>query len=234
MRIVNVKLIVIAGLATGLLALIPRMAGAQTMTFDEFADSEQILGGYDGGAGSAGSSGPNFGVTFSPSAYAENSADGNFANNPSPPNALAFSPYIGPGATTTNTMTVAGGTTSGYISFYYASESCYAASGYSATCSGTNSSDAIVEILGAGNTVLASRNLVDNFDTSDDELDVFSPVTIDFSGTAYEVEFLNVADAFGTSTTYFDNLSIPEPASLSLFVMALGGLAILRRRRTAV
>lgn len=229
MRFRNLTYVAAAAFAAGLASVAPQTAkaGVVTLTFDEYLDTEQILNGYDGGQGSAGDSGPDVGVVFSPSAQASESylygnpaGEGDFSGNPSLPNALAF--VGGP-----DTMTVAGGFT-GYLSFSYASESDLV-SGYYGPSYGAS-----VDIYGAGDTLLASTTLPDNYDSADDALDTFTEITLPFSGVADEVVFNGVTDPFGGTTTYFDNVSfVPEPASLSLFLVGLGALGVMRRRRIA-
>ena len=73
------------------------------LNFEGLLDSEEILNFYNGGTGSLGSTGTNYGVSFTPSGLSIIDADagggGNFANEPSPSTVLF---WLSEGSTTMN------------------------------------------------------------------------------------------------------------------------------------
>ena len=88
-----------------------------SLNFEGLKNQEDILNFYNGGTGSMGSSGTNYGVQFTSGALGLIDADaggtGNFANEPSP-NTVAFWLTTGGGLL----MNVAAGFDTGF-SFYY-------------------------------------------------------------------------------------------------------------------
>ena len=116
------KLLMIMVLGVSLVLSGASPAGASpvalVLTFEGLKDIENILDFYNGGTGSLGSSGPNYGVSFGPSALAIIDSDagggGNFANEPSP-DTIAF--WLS-GASLV--MNVAAGFDTGF-SFFYSS-----------------------------------------------------------------------------------------------------------------
>jgi len=213
--------LLLAAAAASLIGVAPHAAraGSMAMSFDQFQDGESILSGYDGGIGSAGSSGPNLGINFTSPAAIAFGASGGFSNNPSPPNALGFN-GSGP-----FTMSLVNGF-AGSLTFSYASESCLLATIFGQTCG-----DASIAVLDNHGNTLASLDLPDNFDASDSSLDVFTTATLAFAGDAASVQFSNVTDFFGGASAYFDDVTlVPEPGSLSLLFASLGAVGFLRRR----
>ena len=119
----------VAAIALAVLAL-PQgaLAATRVLTFEGLQNLEFVEQFYNGGTGSLGSSGANFGVGFGPDTLAgidaEAGGSGNFANEPSPDTIAVF--LTGPGVV----MNVAAGFTTGF-SFYYTSAG--PGSGYSST-----------------------------------------------------------------------------------------------------
>ena len=82
--------------------------------------------------------------------------------------------------------------------------------------------------LDDGPLELHTADLVYNDQVSAQWYDVAFKVTID-SAVPFSKETIKVAGDFNMSTLRIDTLAIPEPVTMSL--LALGGLALLRRRR---
>ena len=111
-RLIAAAVAAYLGLAGGAQALVV------TLDFEGLQDLEEVLGFYDGGAGSLGSSGgTDFGVEFEPGAVAIIDSDaggsGNFGGEPTPDTILFFP------SGSSAVMNVADGFESGF-SFFYA------------------------------------------------------------------------------------------------------------------
>lgn len=209
-------------ISLGLLALgasIPSRAGVITLTFDTLQDTESILNYYNGGTGSLGSGpGPNYGITFSPSAQAIES--GNYANNPSPPGVLFF---LGGGGAV---MNMAAGFTTGFSFFYSAADPNHPGS------------VTVYDGLDQTGNVLASLALpvTPTLPPGSPPYNNWVPIGVQFTGTARSVNFSGAANFIG-----FDNVTlgaalppgtVPEPSSLAMAGLGcLGGLAFFARRR---
>jgi hypothetical protein len=213
--------------ALGLLALLSASANAQVLTFEGLGNVEAVANFYNGGTGGNGSGpGPNFGITFGASALALIDSDvpggsGNFANEPSASTILFFN--SGTGAI----MNVPAGFTTGF-SFFYTSIS----------------NVGIVEVFdglnGTGN-LLATVNLpfVPSSGQGDPtgQFDTWTPVGVNFAGTALSVNFGGTANQIG-----FDNITLgsstpgganaaPEPTALALLGLGVLGFTVARRRK---
>jgi hypothetical protein len=208
-------------------------AQVTTLTFEGLQDFEAILEFYNGGTGSLGSSGTNYGISFGPDALAlidsDSGGSGNFANEPSPDTAAFW--LTG----TSLTMNVSGGFSTGF-SFYYSS-----------------STAAVVTIYdgpdGTG-SVLTEINLIaqNTDDCTGDPNGTFcnwTPTGADFSGVAMSVDFSGTANqivydeiTFGSSTPGGNGESatppIPAGSNWALLIMALllGLIGIGRLRQT--
>ena len=173
--------------------VLPDRANAQPilLDFEGLKDSEEILDFYNGGTGSLGSSGTNYGVSFSPNSLAitESGPGSNLGGLPTPETGSFF---LGGSA---NTMNVAGGFDTG-LSFYYSAPF----------------SPGFVNIydgLDGTGTLLATINLP----TTPDGASVpacngknncpFVPIGLAFSGTAKSVDFGGSANLIG-----FDNITL--------------------------
>jgi hypothetical protein len=197
-------------------------AGTVVLTFEGLKDQEQILNFYNGGTGSLGSSGPNYGIYFGNSALAlidaDNGGSGNFANEPSP-DTIAF--FLSGGNLV---MNVAAGFDTGFSFFY---------------TSAASASVTVYDGLDATGNVLGVVNLATNYNINctGDPTGSFchwDPIGVAFSGTAMSVSFAGSANQVG-----FDNITLgagtpggaPEPATLVLFGVGLVSLLGLRKKR---
>ena len=212
--------------AAGALLLAAPAANAVVLDFEGLQNQEQILEFYNGGAGSLGSVGPDYDITFGDSALGlidrDAGGSGNFANEPSP-DTVAF--FFSGGDLV---MNVLDGFTTGF-SFYYTSSRVGSVTVYEGP-------DATGSVLGVLNLDV---NWQDN-DCTGDPTGTFcnwDPIGVAFGGTAYSVSFAGTADQIG-----FDDITVgsetpgngpspvPAPSTLGLLGIALAGLGFARKR----
>lgn len=186
---------------------------------------------YNGGTSSQGTSGPNYGISFSSNALAIClNTPGNVCSNTSrggqgDPNSQLGGLFFLQGSNTY--MDDPSGFTTGFSLFYVAINSGGSLGVYSG--------------LDGTGTLLASLNLPVTSSDCSEEYNAgfcpFVPVGVAFDGTAESISFAGVANqivfddvTFG-SVTPGPSSATPEPSSLALFATALGtGAGFLRRR----
>jgi len=216
-------------LSVGLLSTQAAAAVFQ-LTFEGLQDQELVQEFYNGGTGSLGSSGPNYGVSFSSSGLAAIDSDAGgsaaIANEPSPSTIVSW--LAGPSVV----MNVAAGFTTGF-SFYYSSS--------------TAATVTVYDGLNATGNVLATINLSAQHTSgcTGDPTGTFcnwDPAGASFSGTARSVDFSGTANltgydniTFGTATPNAPVEAVPTLSESSLIVlaMALGVLGFNYQRRRA-
>ena len=182
---------------------------------------------YNGGMSSDGTTGPNFGIVFSPNAQAIclNSSSASCSNTSKgglgDPNSREGGLFFLSGDLTF--MDVAAGFTTGF-SFNYVS------------LSDVGSVSVFSGLDGTG-TLLGTIDLSPNSGSCPGfgaAFCPFSPVGVSFAGTAKSIEFGGVANqivfddvTFGSSTPG----GVPEPSTWAMMLLGLAGLGIVARRR---
>jgi hypothetical protein len=190
----------------------PARGDVVLLTFEGLQYAEQVLNFYDGGTGSMGSMGTNYGITFD--TYALALTHGGYNGEPSPPTIMSLINQQGsPGEPLTVNMDVSGGFLTG-LTFYDV-----------VIDVGTKGTIAIYSGLDGTGNQLASMTL--NYTSS-----TFSPQEeLNFSGVAHSVVFKGGNDQIGFDNIGFVTPTVPEPSSLILFVSGLGATWALSRSR---
>ena len=219
-------------LLIALLSVVSSSAFAQVfqLTFEGLQGNEEVQNFYNGGTGSLGSSGVNYGVSFSAGTLAsidsEAGGTGNFANEPSPSTIIFW--LAGPSVI----MDVAAGFTTGF-SFVYTSSApmtvtVYDGLGGTGNVLGTTSGPA--QSTGGGCTGDPTGTFCN-----------WSQLGVSFSGTARSVVFSGLAGqtgydniTFGNSVPVLPARPVPTLSEWGMIIlsslMALGTIAVFRRR----
>lgn len=177
---------------------------------------------YNGGTDSLGNSGTNYGIAFGANTLSiideDAGGNGNFANEPTPSTIMFF-------LTGSAVLNYAPGFTTGF-SFFYSSA--------------TAASVVVYDGLDATGNVLATLNLASQFNDGcvGDPSGAYcnwTAVGAAFSGTAKSIDFGGTVNRTGYDNITFGSATpivgtVPEPTSLLLAALALGGLAASRRR----
>ena len=194
----------------------PARAESVLLTFEGLQQAEQVLNFYNGGTGSLGSGGTNYGVSFD--TYALALTHGSYSGEPSPPTIMSLINQHGnPGEPLTVHMDVSGGFQTA-LTFYDV-----------VIDQGTHGTIAIYSGLDGTGSQLASMTL-------DYTGSTFGPrQSLTFSGVAHSVVFEGGNDQIGFDNIGFMTAVVPEPTSLLLFFTGLGafgGAAALWRRES--
>lgn len=207
------------GILLAVLALLGagRSGAAQvTLTFEGLQHLEEVLDFYNGGTGSMGSAGPNYGVAFG-GAFAAIEAESNFINEPSPVTAITF---LSGGSTV---MNVASGFTDS-LSFWYSSVDFDGAVNIFDGLNGTGNMLATVPLPALGSDGTLGK-----------PFDRWQWVIVPFAGVARSADFSGATNRIGFDDITFTRLFVvPEPGPLALLsslALAGGGFLFLLRRR---
>lgn len=216
------KTVSILGLAAmAAISATPATASVVTLNFDGVAndDMTQVDGFYNGGTSGAGNVGIDYGIAFTPNAWALNIYNG--MSEPNPGIALFI-----PGGTTA--INYAAGFDTGF-SFVYASMMIGTVKVYDG-------------LDGTGN-LLATIDLANNYSSScgycrwDEAGASFAGIakSVDFTGGADFVAYDNMT--FGRAPASAVPGAVPEPATWAMMIggfTMIGGSLRYRRRRTSV
>lgn len=212
------KVLTFGLIAAATMVAAPASAAIVTLDFDGIAttsNTAEIGDFYNGGTSSDGSTGTNYGVTFSPNALAINVYFG--ANEPNP--GILY--FLGGDQVTIN---YAAGFDTGF-SFYYASNS--------------DASITVYDDLNGTGNILATLNLSNNFQGGCGYCN-WTATGVTFAGTAKSIDFAGGADmvaydkiTFGSATAGGSG-AVPEPATWAMMIGGFGAIggAMRNRRRT--
>jgi len=200
-------------------AAIPAVAAQTTIDFEGTGSFNSILEFYNGGTDTAGSTGTNYGVSFTASATGlSNDALNTYFSHAPTPGTVMFAPD------SAAFMNVGDGFT-GSVSLYYSSD-----------VAAPNAINIYSGLNGAGD-LLGSLSLNNNAQTgcSDTPFCNFELSTVTFSGTGKSIGFDGAAGHTAFDNVTFDNAAIapvPEPTTYALMMLGLAGIGLVARRRS--
>lgn len=198
-----------------------------TLTFEGLRDRESVLNFYNGGTGSAGSTGTNYGINFAGNTLALIDSDaggtGNFANEPTGDTVMFFLS----GASTV--LNVADGFTESFSFFY-------------STRLNTGTVNLYDGVDGTGNLVGTLNLLALGTNCAGDPTGSFCNwrmASLSFAGVVRSIDFGGAANLTAFDNITFGNIGtptppggdVPEPGSLVLTAGALLALLSASRRR---
>lgn len=201
-------------LSTCVLAVDRANAQPTVLDFEGLQNFEEILDFYNNGTGSLGSSGTNYGVSFSANSLAiiENVGSGNIGGLPSPVTGAFFL------SGAANTMNVAGGFETGFSFFYSAANN----PGFVTIYDGLDGTGNVLATINLPTTPNGGGDPACNFN----EFCPFVPVGVTFNGIAKSVDFGGSANQIvfdNIEITLVSRTTVPEPASV-LGLLAIGAL----------
>ena len=208
--------LIASGVALSTCVLAVDRANAQpiVLDFEGLQNFEEILDFYNNGTGSLGSSGTNYGVSFSANSLAiiENVGSGNIGGLPSPVTGAFFL------SGAANTMNVAGGFETGFSFFYSAANN----PGFVTIYDGLDGTGNVLATINLPTTPNGGGDPACNFN----EFCPFVPVGVTFNGIAKSVDFGGSANQIvfdNIEITLVSRTTVPEPASV-LGLLAIGAL----------
>jgi len=208
--------LIASGVALSTCVLAVDRANAQpiVLDFEGLQNFEEILDFYNNGTGSLGSSGTNYGVSFSANSLAiiENVGSGNIGGLPSPVTGAFFL------SGAANTMNVAGGFETGFSFFYSAANN----PGFVTIYDGLDGTGNVLATINLPTTPNGGGDPACNFN----EFCPFVPVGVTFNGIAKSVDFggsVNQIAFDNIEITLVSGTTVPEPASV-LGLLAIGAL----------
>jgi len=223
--------LIASGVALSTCVLAVDRANAQTilLDFEGLKDTEQILNFYNGGTGSQGSSGINYGVSFSPNSLAivQGAPGSNIGGLPTPVTGAFFLS----GSTSTFTMNVANGFSTGFSFFYSAPFQPGVVriyDGLNATGNLLGSINLPLTPNGASVPGCNSKNFCP-FKSADGLPGLaFNGIakSVDFGGAVNQIVFDDIKITLAPTTT------VPEPTSVMglIAISALGAGSVLQRK----
>jgi len=191
-------------------------AAAQLISFEKNWDyGTEINGYYSAGTASDGTSGPNYGVTFTNFLGVSNDAFFTYFLNAPSPQGTAYAQLDGV-VNTTAYMNVPAGVTNSLF-FYYSSPTTVV--GAVRVFSGENGTGALL-----GTFDLLANDPGTSPLTETGAYTVWTPASLAFAGTARSFDFTGSANVVA-----FDNITIPAPGAATVLAGAM--LFAARRRR---